>query len=121
MIIVDEEHEASYKQEETPRYHARFSDLAFGVPSLPCCFRQCHAILGITRSRTKNVYQRLRLTQRANQAATLPTIDVVDMRQEVENGNVSSFSMSLQEKLQERLEKTNKVFSYLIAVAIRHL
>ena len=69
----------------------------------------------------KNVYQRLRLTQRANQAATLPTIDVVDMRQEVENGNVSSFSMSLQEKLQERLEKTNKVFSYLIAVAIRHL
>ena len=39
----------------------------------------------------KNVYQRLRLTQRANQAATLPTIDVVDMRQEVENGNVSSF------------------------------
>ena len=68
----------------------------------------------------KNVYQRLRLTQRANQAATLPTIDVVDMRQEVENGNVS-FSMSLQEKLQERLEKTNKVFSYLIAVAIRHL
>ena len=38
----------------------------------------------------KNVYQRLRLTQRANQAATLPTIDVVDMRQ-VENGNVLLF------------------------------
>ena len=75
---------------------------------MPCCFRQCHAILGITRSRTKNVYQRLRLTQRANQAATLPTIDVVDMRQEVENGNVSSFSMSLQEKLQERLEKNEQ-------------
>lgn len=56
----------------------------------------------------KNVYQRLRLTQRANQAATLPTIDVVDMRQEVENGNVSSFSMSLQEKLQERLEKNEQ-------------
>ena len=84
VIIVDEEHEASYKQEETPLPRERFSDLAFGVPSLPCCFRQCHAVLGITRSRTKNVYQRLRLTQRANQAATLPTIDVVDMRQEVE-------------------------------------
>ena len=68
----------------------------------------------------KNVYQRLRLTQRANQAATLPTIDVVDMRQEVENGNVFFFHV-VARKLQERLEKTNKVFSYLIAVAIRHL
>lgn len=95
-------------KKKPPLPRERFSDLAFGVPSLPCCFRQCHAVLGITRSRTKNVYQRLRLTQRANQAATLPTIDVVDMRQEVENGNVSSFSMSLQEKLQERLEKNEQ-------------
>ncbi len=70
----------------------------------------------------KNVYQRLRLTQRANQAATLPTIDVVDMRQEVENGNVSSFSHVVARKTPRTLrEKTNKVFSYLIAVAIRHL
>lgn len=95
-------------KKKPPLPRERFSDLAFGVSSLPCCFRQCHAILGITRSCAKNVYQRLRLTQRANQAATLPTIDVVDMRQEVENGNVSSFSMSLQEKLQERLEKNEQ-------------
>ncbi|WP_338368307.1 primosomal protein N' [Enterococcus faecalis] len=109
VIIVDEEHEASYKQEETPRYHAR--DLAIWRSE----YHHCPVVLGSAtpslelRARAqKNVYQRLRLTQRANQAATLPTIDVVDMRQEVENGNVSSFSMSLQEKLQERLEKNEQ-------------
>ncbi|EGO8393401.1 primosomal protein N' [Enterococcus faecalis] len=109
VIIVDEEHEASYKQEETPRYHAR--DLAIWRSE----YHHCPVVLGSatpsleSRARAqKNVYQRLRLTQRANQAATLPTIDVVDMRQEVENGNVSSFSMSLQEKLQERLEKNEQ-------------
>ena len=109
VIIIDEEHEASYKQEETPRYHAR--DLAIWRSE----YHHCPVVLGSatpsleSRARAqKNVYQRLRLTQRANQAATLPTIDVVDMRQEVENGNVSSFSMSLQEKLQERLEKNEQ-------------
>ena len=109
VIIIDEEHEASYKQEEPPRYHAR--DLAIWRSE----YHHCPVVLGSatpsleSRARAqKNVYQRLRLTQRANQAATLPTIDVVDMRQEVENGNVSSFSMSLQEKLQERLEKNEQ-------------
>ncbi|MGH1709767.1 primosomal protein N' [Enterococcus faecalis] len=109
VIIIDEEHEASYKQEETPRYHAR--DLAIWRSE----YHHCPVVLGSatpsleSRARAqKNVYQRLRLTQRANQAATLPTIDVVNMRQEVENGNVSSFSMSLQEKLQERLEKNEQ-------------
>lgn len=109
VIIIDEEHEASYKQEETPRYHAR--DLAIWRSE----YHHCPVVLGSatpsleSRARAqKNVYQRLRLTQRANQAATLPTIDVVDMRKEVENGNVSSFSMSLQEKLQERLEKNEQ-------------
>lgn len=109
VIIIDEEHEASYKQEDTPRYHAR--DLAIWRSE----YHHCPVVLGSatpsleSRARAqKNVYQRLRLTQRANQAATLPTIDVVDMRQEVENGNVSSFSMSLQEKLQERLEKNEQ-------------
>lgn len=109
VIIIDEEHEASYKQEETPRYHAR--DLAIWRSE----YHHCPVVLGSatpsleSRARAqKNVYQRLRLTQRANQAATLPTIDVVDMRQEVEKGNVSSFSMSLQEKLQERLEKNEQ-------------
>ena len=106
VIIIDEEHESSYKQEETPRYHAR--DLAIWRGN----FHQCPVILGSatpsleSRARAqKEVYQRLLLTERANQSATLPRIDVVDMRQEVQRKNVSSFSYALQEKIRDRLNK----------------
>lgn len=106
VIIIDEEHEASYKQEETPRYHAR--DLAIWRGEFHCC----PVVLGSatpsleSRARAqKNVYQRLLLTERANRAATLPTIDIVDMRQEIQNKNTSSFSYALQEKIRDRLDK----------------
>ncbi|MBP2097388.1 primosomal protein N' [Enterococcus rivorum] len=106
VIIVDEEHEASYKQEETPRYHAR--DLAIWRGQ----HHHCPIVLGSatpsleSRARAqKKVYQRLLLTQRANQSASLPTIDVIDMRKEIQQKNNSSFSLALQEKIKERLEK----------------
>lgn len=106
VIIIDEEHEASYKQEETPRYHAR--DLAIWRGA----YHHCPVVLGSatpsleSRARAqKNVYERLILTQRANQTATLPTIEVVDMREEIQNKNNSSFSLALQEKLQDRFVK----------------
>ncbi|MGX7149634.1 primosomal protein N' [Enterococcus ureasiticus] len=106
VVIIDEEHEASYKQEETPRYHAR--DLAIWRGA----YHHCPVVLGSatpsleTRARAqKNVYERLVLSKRANQTATLPTIDVVDMREEIQNKNTSSFSLALQEKIQDRLAK----------------
>ncbi|WP_348921492.1 primosomal protein N' [Enterococcus rotai] len=106
VVIIDEEHEASYKQEETPRYHAR--DLAIWRAA----YHNCPVVLGSatpsleTRARAqKNVYKRLVLSKRANQTATLPTIDVVDMREEIQNKNTSSFSIALQEMIQDRLAK----------------
>lgn len=106
VVIIDEEHEASYKQEETPRYHAR--DLAIWRGA----YHHCPVVLGSatpsleSRARAqKNVYERLVLSKRANQTATLPTIDVVDMREEIQNKNTSSFSLALQEKIQDRLAK----------------
>ncbi|MCA5013563.1 MULTISPECIES: primosomal protein N' [unclassified Enterococcus] len=106
VIIIDEEHEASYKQEETPRYHAR--DLAIWRGE----YHHCPVVLGSatpsleSRARAqKNVYERLVLTKRANQTASLPTIEVVDMREEVQRKNTSSFSLALQEKLRDRMAK----------------
>lgn len=106
VIIIDEEHEASYKQEETPRYHAR--DLAIWRGA----YHQCPVVLGSatpsleSRARAqKNVYTRLVLSQRANRAATLPTIEVVDMREELQQKNTSSFSRLLQERISDRLIK----------------
>ncbi|OTP06884.1 primosomal protein N' [Enterococcus sp. 10A9_DIV0425] len=106
LIIIDEEHESSYKQDETPRYHAR--DLAIWRGN----YHRCPVVLGSatpsleSRARAqKGVYQLLRLSKRAKSSAQLPTIEVVDMRQEFEKNQTSTFSSQLQEKIQDRLTK----------------
>ncbi|MDH6364291.1 primosomal protein N' (replication factor Y) [Enterococcus sp. PF1-24] len=106
IIIIDEEHEATYKQDETPRYHAR--DLAIWRGR----YHHCPVVLGSatpsleSRARAqKNVYHLLRLTQRGNQQASLPEVTIVDMRDEFRQKNHSSFSQVLLQNLTERIEK----------------
>ncbi|MDF0480561.1 primosomal protein N' [Vagococcus sp. PNs007] len=106
VIVVDEEHEASYKQDDSPRYHAR--DVAIWRSH----YHKCPVILGSatpsleTRARAqKGVYQFLTLTRRANQAAQLPTIDIVDLRDEMTLGKMQTFSKTLLDKLTDRLAK----------------
>ncbi|MDT2771513.1 primosomal protein N' [Enterococcus pseudoavium] len=106
VIIIDEEHETSYKQEESPRYHAR--DLAIWRGK----YHRCPVVLGSatpsleSRARgQKGVYQLLRLTKRANAQAKLPTVDIIDMREEMKQRLNSSFSEKLEEKLRDRLTK----------------
>ncbi|MFB6466586.1 primosomal protein N' [Cytobacillus sp. Hz8] len=105
IIIIDEEHESSYKQEENPRYHARDVAIERGI------YHHCPVILGSatpsleTFARAqKKVYQLLTLPKRMNNQA-LPTVNIVDMREELRDGNRSMFSKILFEKLQDRLEK----------------
>lgn len=106
VIIIDEEHETSYKQDETPRYHAR--DLAIWRGK----FHGCPVVLGSatpsleSRARAqKGVYQLLPLTKRANQQATLPEIEIIDMREEMKTRLNSAFSEQLEEKIRDRLSK----------------
>ncbi|BCA84707.1 primosomal protein N' [Enterococcus saigonensis] len=110
LIIVDEEHEATYKQEEAPRYHAR--DLAIWRSR----YHHCPVVLGSatpsleSRARAqKKVYTLLPLQKRANPAALLPTIEVVDLKDEYSKGNMSSFSLVLQEKMRDRLNKGEQI------------
>ena len=104
LIIIDEEHESSYKQDDTPRYHAR--DLALWRAQ----YHHCPVVLGSatpsleSRARAqKKVYHLLELTARAHGAAVLPTIEVVDLRQQATKGQMQSFSASLLTKIEERL------------------
>ncbi|HBK5792252.1 TPA: primosomal protein N' [Enterococcus faecium] len=106
LIIIDEEHESSYKQDETPRYHAR--DLAIWRSK----YHHSPIVLGSatpsleSRARAqKGVYQLLQLNHRAKAAAQLPAIEIVDMREEFQNHRTSTFSANLQEKIQNRLDK----------------
>lgn len=104
IIIIDEEHETTYKQDETPRYHAR--DLAIWRGQ----YHHCPIVLGSatpsleSRARAqKGLYHLLLLDRRANPAAVLPTVEVVDMRTELQKKNSNSFSERLLTLLQDRL------------------
>ena len=113
LIILDEEHEATYKQEDSPRYHAR--DVAIWRSH----FHQCPVILGsatpslesFARAK-KKVYTLLTLKQRALKQS-LPTVHIVDMREELKKGNRSMFSQSLAESIQLRLEKKEQMVLFL--------
>ena len=110
LIVVDEEHESSYKQEETPRYHAR--DLALWRSK----YHHCPVILGSatpsleSRARAqKDVYHFLQLSQRGNPNALLPSVAIIDMKQEIIRKDTTTFSRVLQEKIHDRLEKEEQV------------
>lgn len=113
IIILDEEHESTYKQEDSPRYHAR--DVAIWRGK----FHKCPVILGsatpslesFARAK-KNVYTLLTLKERALKQS-LPTVQVVDMREELQKGNRSMFSKSLVESIEVRLQKKEQIVLFL--------
>ncbi|GAE33898.1 primosomal protein N' [Halalkalibacter akibai] len=113
IIIIDEEHETSYKQEENPRYHARDVAIWRGKE------HQCPVILGSATPSLesyaraiKGVYHLLPLTERVNNRA-MPTVNVVDMREELRQGNRSMFSNVLLEQLKDRLTKGEQAVLFL--------
>ncbi|RBP06868.1 primosomal protein N' [Rossellomorea aquimaris] len=113
IIIIDEEHETSYKQEENPRYHARDVAIYRGE------YHQCPVILGSATPSlesfaraSKGVYGLLTLDKRMNDGP-LPSVDIVDMREELRKGNRSMFSTELFEKLQDRMEKGEQTVLFL--------
>lgn len=113
IIIIDEEHETSYKQEENPRYHAR--DVAiqrakkYGCPVV--LGSATPALESFARAK-KGVYKLLALPSRMN-SGPMPHVEVVDMREELREGNRSMFSRALMEKLKDRLEKQEQTVLFL--------
>jgi len=114
LIIVDEEQDASYKQEETPRYHARdvavmrakFNDavvvLGSATPSLESYFNA-----------KKNRYALLEMPDRVEKRP-LPEVELVDMRQEFqETGNEQVISRKLIEEIGLRLERKEQAMVLL--------
>lgn len=110
VMIIDEEHEATYKQDSNPRYHAR------EVAILRSQYNQAALVLGSatpsleSRARAgKGVYQHLRLTQRANPLARIPEVQVIDFRDYIGQNETSNFTPPLLEAIQDRLAKKEQV------------
>ena len=114
LIIVDEEHDSSYKQEETPRYHARdvavvrakMADavvvLGSATPSLESYFNA-----------KKNKYALVELPDRV-QERPLPEVELIDMKQEFqETGREQVLSRKLVEEIRERLDRREQVMVLL--------
>jgi len=114
LIIVDEEQDSSYKQEETPRYHARdvavmrakFSDavvvLGSATPSLESYFNA-----------KKNRYALVEMPDRVEKRP-LPEVELIDMRQEFqETGNEQVISRKLIEEIRLRLERKEQAMVLL--------
>src|SRR5699024_7342483 len=109
IIIIDEEHETTYKQEETPRYHARDVAIKRGE------YNNCPVILGSATPTLesyargkKGVYKLLTLKKRTNEQ-TMPKVEIVDMRDELHAGNRTMFSRVLTDNIKERLHKEEQI------------
>lgn len=109
LIIIDEEHETTYKQEDHPRYHVR--DVAIERAKR----HDCPVILGSatptleTFARAqKGVYTLLSMPDRMNQGK-MPTVHLADMREELHAGNRTMFSRQLKEAIEERIKRKEQV------------
>jgi primosomal protein N' (replication factor Y) len=114
LVIVDEEQDSSYKQEETPRYHAR------DVAVMRAKMAGAVVVLGSATpslesyyNAKKNKYALMELPDRV-EMRPLPEVEIVDMRQEFqETGQEQVISRKLAEEIRERLEKKEQVMVLL--------
>lgn len=109
VVIMDEEHETSYKQEDMPRYHAR------DVAQWRGQYHHCPVVLGSatpsleSRARAqKGVYQWLRLTKRIN-GKELPQVQLIDMRQAGRYAPTTDISQELATEIQKKLALNEQV------------
>ena len=114
LIIVDEEHDASYKQEETPRYHARDvavvrAKMANAVVVLGSATPSLESYFNATKSK----YALIDLPDRVEKRP-LPEVEIVDMRQEFqETGHEQVISRKLAAEIQQRLDRKEQVMVLL--------
>ncbi|MBO4988674.1 MAG: primosomal protein N' [Lachnospiraceae bacterium] len=113
LIVIDEEHENSYKSESMPKYHA--------VEVAQELSKMCGASLVLGSAtpsvdsyyRAQNGEYKLYSMQQRIEGSTLPVVHTIDLRQELKEGNRSIFSRKLQELIQDRLDKKEQIMLFL--------
>ena len=112
IIIIDEEHTATYKQDNNPRYHARDVAIMRGIyHSAPVILGSATPSLESFARAKKGVYKLLTLTSRPS-GSKLPEVTLVDMKNEVKRGNFI-LSKVLKDKIQERISRGEQVILLL--------
>lgn len=113
LLVIDEEHEGSYKSETMPKYHAR--ETAIEIARI----HKASVILGSATPALESFYRAkmgeyklFQLKERLT-GNTLPTVYIIDLRQELMQGNRSIFSAKLVELMQERLQKKEQIMLFI--------
>ena len=113
LIIIDEEHENTYKSEHNPKYHAR------EVSEFICELKNCKLIMGSATPSIESYYKALQgqyelieMNNRAN-GKEMPKMEIVDMREELKNKNLSLFSRKLSKAIEETLDKKKQSILFL--------
>ncbi len=113
LIVIDEEHEPSYKSDNMPRFHARETAeelarlhgasliLGSATPSLDAYYKAL-----------KGEYKLYELKERARDAA-LPNVRITDLRQELKDGNRSMFGRELKSLMEDRLSRGEQIMLFL--------
>jgi primosomal protein N' (replication factor Y) len=116
LVVIDEEHEWTYKQENSPHYHAR--DIAIKLAELTGAV----VVLGsatpdvVTSYKARRgEYRLLTLPERVvpYEGAMLPQVEVVDMRKELKAGNRTIFSRSLAQAINEAIKDREQIILFL--------
>lgn len=113
LIVIDEEHESSYKSDNIPKYHARETAIKRAD------MNHASVILGSATPSVSSYYQaeqgnyRLwKLTERV-QKRSLPKVEIIDLREELQKGNRSRFSYRLQELIEDRLSRKEQSIIFM--------
>jgi len=113
LIIVDEEHESSYKQDQTPRYNT------VKVAEKMSQILNCRLVLGSATPSLDSYYKsscgayHLQILNKRIVQDSLPSVEIVDMRNEFKYGNMSIFSEKLQENIQSTLKGKKQILLFI--------
>lgn len=113
MIVMDEEHENSYKSESMPRYHARETARFLArMKKASLVLGSATPSLEAYNKAESGEYELFTLDRRLT-GGMLPSVDIIDLREELRNGNRSIFSLRLQELIEQRLERKEQILLFL--------
>ncbi len=113
LIIIDEEHEGSYKSENPPKYHARETAVKRGeLSGASVILGSATPSLESYAKAIQGIYKLFTLPCR-NGEGRMPKIWVEDLREELKNKNISVFSVHLRDLMEDRLRKNEQIMLFI--------